>query len=449
MKENKMGTMPVNKLLINMSLPMVVSMLVQALYNIVDSIFVARINEEALTAVSLAFPLQVLIIAVGAGMGVGVNAVLSKALGEKNGNDVNKAANNGLFITLFSYLIFLLIGLFGTEAFIKSQTSELKIVEYGIDYLSIILICSLGLFYQLIFERLLMATGKTFYSMIVQLTGAVINIILDPILIFGLLGAPKMGVAGAAVATVAGQTVAAILGLIINRKVNHEIKLNPLKYGMDSRMMGKIFAIGIPSVIMQAIGSVMTFGMNKILIQFNTTATAVFGVYFKLQSFIFMPIFGISNGIVPIVAYNFGAKNKERLMKTMKLGIIYSLSIMFLGVVIFQTIPERLLSMFNASEDMLRIGVPALRIISLGFLLAGYNIIVVSVFQALGNGLYSMLVSVVRQLVVILPVAFFLAKVGGLSSVWWSLPIAEAVSIVMCFFFFRRTYRNLIVKLEQ
>lgn len=447
MKENKMGSMSVNKLLVNMSLPMVVSMLVQALYNIVDSIFVARINEDALTAVSLAFPLQVLIIAVGSGMGVGMNAVLSKALGEKNSSDVNKAANNGLYITLFSYILFLLIGLFGTEAFIKGQTDNIRIVEYGIDYLSIILICSLGLFYQLVFERLLMATGKTLYSMIVQLTGAVINLILDPILIFGLLGAPKMGVAGAAIATVAGQSVAAVIGFIMNVKINREIKLNPIKNGMDIPMTKRILAIGIPSVIMQAIGSVMTYGMNKILIQFNTTATAVFGVYFKLQSFIFMPIFGMSNGIVPIVAYNYGAKNKERLIKTMNLGIKYSLSIMLLGVIIFQTIPESLLGLFNASEDMLSIGVPALRIISVGFLLAGYNIIVISVFQALGKGLYSMMVSIVRQLIVILPVAFVLSKVGGLNTVWWSLPVAEAVAVIMCFFFFKRTYKNLITKL--
>lgn len=447
MKENKMGSMSVNKLLVNMSLPMVVSMLVQALYNIVDSIFVARINEDALTAVSLAFPLQVLIIAVGSGMGVGMNAVLSKALGEKNSSDVNKAANNGLYITLFSYILFLLIGLFGTDAFIKGQTDNIRIVEYGIDYLSIILICSLGLFYQLVFERLLMATGKTLYSMIVQLTGAVINLILDPILIFGLLGAPKMGVAGAAIATVAGQSVAAVIGFIMNVKINREIKLNPIKNGMDIPMTKRILAIGIPSVIMQAIGSVMTYGMNKILIQFNTTATAVFGVYFKLQSFIFMPIFGMSNGIVPIVAYNYGAKNKERLIKTMNLGIKYSLSIMLLGVIIFQTIPESLLGLFNASEDMLSIGVPALRIISVGFLLAGDNIIVISVFQALGKGLYSMMVSIVRQLIVILPVAFVLSKVGGLNTVWWSLPVAEAVAVIMCFFFFKRTYKNLITKL--
>lgn len=443
-KENKMGIMPVNKLLLTMSLPIMISMLVQALYNIVDSIFVAMISENALTAVSLAFPIQSLMIAVATGTGVGINAVLSKSLGEKNFGKANKTAVNGVFLAVVSYIVFILVGLLVTVPFYKSQTGDMEILELGGQYLTIVCVASFGLFMQITFERLLQSTGKTFYTMITQGTGAIINIILDPILIFGLFGMPKMGVAGAAAATVIGQIAASILSMIINHRVNHEIKLVIKGFRPDKAIIGQIFIVGIPSIIMQAIGSLMTYGMNLILISFTSTATAVFGVYFKLQSFIFMPIFGLNNGMVPIIAYNYGAGKRERLIKTVKLSIIYAELLMVIGFLVFQFFPAALFSWFNASETMLFIGVPALRIISISFLLAGFCIICGSVFQALGNGVYSMVVSIARQLVVLLPAAYFLAKLGNVNYVWWAFPIAEVMSLALSLFFLLRMNNKVI-----
>lgn len=443
-QENKMGVMPVNKLLLSMSLPIMISMLVQALYNIVDSIFVAMISENALTAVSLAFPIQSLMIAVATGTGVGVNAILSKSLGEKNFQRANKAAVNGVFLALVSYAVFVLIGLFATSPFYHSQTADAEILGYGKQYLTIVCVASVGLFMQIIFERLLQSTGKTIYTMITQGIGAIINIILDPILIFGLFGFPRMGVAGAAVATVTGQIVAGILGMIINHKVNHEIKLEVAGFRPDKMIIGHIYAVGIPSIIMQAIGSLMTYGMNLILISFTSTATAVFGVYFKLQSFIFMPVFGLNNGLVPIIAYNYGAGKKDRLVKTIKLSIFYAMILMVIGFLIFQIYPQVLFQWFNASETMMTIGIPALRIISISFLLAGFCIICGSVFQALGNGVYSMVVSIARQLVVLLPAAYFLSKLGDVVYVWWAFPIAELMSLVLSVFFLIRINNKII-----
>lgn len=433
--ENKMGTMPVNKLLLSMSLPMMVSMLVQALYNVVDSIFVSRISENALTAVSLAFPLQSLMIALGTGTGVGVNALLSRSLGEKDYKKVNKSAMNGIFLALVSYIVFAILGLTIVTPFYKSQTMDAEIVNYGVQYLTIVCCCSFGMYTQFIFERLLQSTGKTIFTMVTQGTGAIINIILDPILIFGLCGAPKMGVAGAAVATVIGQIVAGILAIIINQKKNDEVRLHIKGFRPDMHIIGQIYAVGIPSIIMQSIGSVMVYGMNRILIAFSSTATAVFGVYFKLQSFIFMPVFGLNNGMVPIIAYNYGAQKKDRLTKTMKLSIMYAVAIMLVGVFIFQVFPDKLFLLFDASDHMLSMGVPALRIISIHFLLAGFCIICGSVFQALGNGVYSMIVSICRQLVVLLPAAYLLSKLGDVNYVWWAFPIAETVSLVMTIIF--------------
>lgn len=443
-QENKMGIMPVNKLLLSMSLPIMISMLVQALYNIVDSIFVAKISENALTAVSLAFPIQSLMIATATGTGVGVNAILSKSLGEKNFEKANRAAVNGVFLALMSYLLFVVIGLAATMPFYRSQTADAEILAYGKQYLTIVCVASIGLFTQIIFERLLQSTGKTIYTMITQGTGAIINIILDPILIFGLLGFPAMGVAGAAAATVAGQIIGGIMGIVINEKVNHEIKLVWKGFKPNLPMIGGIYKVGVPSIIMQAIGSVMTYGMNLILISFTSTATAVFGVYFKLQSFIFMPIFGLNNGMIPIIAYNYGAGKKERLVKTIKLSIAYAMTMMVIGFLIFQTLPQVLLQWFNASERMLEIGVPALRIISISFLLAGFCIICGSVFQALGNGIYSMVVSIARQLVVLLPAAFLLSRLGNVNYVWWAFPIAELMSLALSTFFLFRIYHKII-----
>lgn len=443
-QENKMGVMPVNKLLISMSLPIMISMLVQALYNIVDSIFVAMISENALTAVSLAFPIQSLMIAVAAGTGVGVNAILSKSLGEKNYERANKAAVNGVFLAFVSYLLFVVIGLFVTVPFYKSQTSNAEILGYGKQYLIIVCVASCGLFTQIIFERLLQSTGKTICTMITQGAGAVINIILDPILIFGLFGFPEMGVAGAAVATVFGQMIAGIMGIIINHKVNDEVKLEIKGFRPDKMIIGQIYAVGIPSIIMQAIGSLMTYGMNLILISFTATATAVFGVYYKLQSFIFMPVFGLNNGMVPIIAYNYGAGKKDRLVKTIKLSVLYAMILMVIGFLVFQMFPQTLLQWFNASETMLVIGVPSLRIISISFLLAGFCIICGSVFQALGNGVYSMVVSIARQLIVLLPAAYLLSRLGDVLYVWWAFPIAELMSLALSVIFLIRINNKII-----
>ncbi len=439
-----MGVMPVNQLLISMSLPMVMSMLVQALYNVVDSIFVSRINENALTAVSLAFPIQSLMIAVAAGTCVGINAVLSRSLGEKDYDKVNKSACNGIIIMALSYLLFLLIGIFGAGFFYRSQTQDAEIVQFGIDYLTVICSCSFGIFAQFTFEKLLQATGKTFYTMITQGAGALINIILDPVLIFGLGGLPKMGVKGAAVATVIGQVIAGLLAFYFNHKKNEEVKLRKKDMRLNGDIVKQIYVIGIPSMIMQAIGSVMTYGMNRILLTFSSTAAAVFGVYFKLQSFVFMPVFGMNNGLVPILAYNYGAGKKDRFIKTVKLGIMYAVIIMLLGLAVLNIIPATLLRLFDASEAMIAIGVPALRTISISFLFAGFGIICSTVFQALGNAVYSMIVSIARQLAVLLPAAYLLSLTGSVNNVWWAFPIAEVVSFLVTVFFMCRIYRNIV-----
>ena len=447
--ENKMGVMPVPKLLITMSLPMIISMLVQALYNVVDSVFVAQINEEALTAVSLAFPVQNLMIAIAAGTGVGINALLSRNLGEKNLEGANAAAKNGIFLGMISYIVMAVIGLAGSHFFFTVQTKDPVIVRYGTQYMLIITVVSVGIFMQITFERLLQSTGKTIYNMITQGTGAIINIVLDPILIFGMFGLPRMEVAGAALATVIGQLVAVCMSLYFNCKKNTELDLNMRTFRPNKTIIATIYKVGVPSIIMQSIGSVMVFGMNKILLIFSSTAAAVFGVYFKLQSFIFMPIFGLNNGMIPIIAYNYGAKNRERIMATIKMSVLIAGGIMLVGLVVFQIFPVQLLEIFDASENMLGIGVPALRIISLSFIFAGYIIIIISVFQALGNGVYSLMVSVIRQLFVILPVAYLFARVFGLSRVWWAIPIAEIVAVTVTTLMFRRIIRLKIKPLEE
>lgn len=449
--ENKMGVMPVNQLLLNMSLPMMVSMLVQALYNIVDSIFVARVSEDALTAVSLAFPIQTLLIAVGAGTGVGINALLSKSLGEKNYETANQTAMNGIFLAVLSFILFVAVGLFAVKPFYLSQvkSTDSEIYTMGISYLSIVCICSFGIYGQLIFEKLLQSTGMTFYSMLSQLAGAVTNIVLDPILIFGLLGMPKMGVTGAAVATVVGQCVGAVLGVWFNLKCNHELQLSIKGFRPNAKIIGKIYQVGVPSIIMQAIGSVMTYGMNLILIQFTSTATAIFGIYFKLQSFFFMPVIGLNNGMVPIIAYNFGAGKRSRIVKTIRYSLVYAFMLLFLGFLAFQLIPAQLLGMFEASDEMLEIGVSALRIIGVHFLIAWFCIIAGSVFQAVGNGVYSLIVSVARQLVILLPAAYILAKIGGLALVWWAFPIAELMSFAVSATFLVITWKKVISKVPE
>ena len=450
-EENKMGTMPVGKLIFNMSLPMMVSMLVQALYNIVDSIFVAKLSENALTAVSLAFPLQTLLIAVGAGTGVGMNALLSKSLGEKNFKKANDTAANAAVLYILSYILFLILGFSVVKPFYLSQigNADVEIMEMGIEYLSTVMIFSFGLFTQFFFERLLTSTGRTIFSMTSQLTGAVTNIILDPILIFGLFGAPKMGVTGAAVATVIGQCVAGIVAATCNHKYNHDVNLSFKGFKPDLKIIGTIYAVGVPSIIMQSIGSIMTYCMNRILIEFSSTATAVFGVYFKLQSFFFMPVFGLNNGITPIIAYNYGAKYRKRMIHTIKLSMAVAFCLTFVGFIAFEAIPQVLLGMFNSSQQLLEIGIPALRIIGIHFLIAWFCIVAGTIFQALGKAVFSMIVSIMRQLFVLVPAAYILAKVGGLHAVWWSFPIAEVISLAVSLTFLIRIYNTIIKKLPE
>lgn len=448
-KENKMGIMPINKLLLTMSIPMIISMLVQALYNVVDSIFVAQIGENALTAVSLAFPVQNLMIAVSVGTGVGVNAYLSRNLGAKNFKVANKTADNGIFLSFLSYLLFAVFGMTASGIFFASQTTNQEIITMGGDYTFIVCTFSLFLFGQIIFNRLLQATGKTFYQFISQSIAAGANIILDPILIFGWLGFPALGVKGAAIATVFSQFIGMCLALYFNLKKNHEIKISFKGFKPDIEIIGKIYSVGIPSIIMGSIGSIMTYFMNRILISFTTTATAVFGVYFKLQSFVFMPVFGLNNGMVPIVAYNFGARKRERITKTIKLSILYAVGMLTIGAIVMMLFPEELLKMFNATEMMLSLGIPALRTIAISFFAAGFSIISLSVFQALGHGMLSLEVSIIRQLIVLLPSAWLLSKTGNVNNVWWAFPISEVASFTFSMIFMKRVYNKEIKNLNS
>lgn len=448
-KENIMGTKPVNSLLVGMAVPIMLSMLVQALYNIVDSIFVARVSENALTAVSLIFPIQNLMIAVGVGTAVGINALLSRRLGERNYEAANRVAENGMFVTVLSWIAFAVFGLLTSKMFLAAFTDNAEIAAMGTDYMLICTIFSLGLFVQITMERILQVTGKTVYQMCSQMSGAIINIILDPILIFGLFGLPAMGVAGAAWATVIGQWGGMGVALVINHFKNHEVRMNFRGFRPDAHTLRGIYQVGLPSIIMQSIGSVMVFGMNKILISFTETAVSVFGIYFKLQSFVYMPVFGITNAMVPIIGYNYGARQKQRILQTIRMAMIMTTGVMALGTVVFLAIPDKLLAMFKASEAMQTIGQPALRIIAICFCFAGIAIVSSCVFQALGNGVLSLIMSVVRQLVLLLPCAWLLAKVGGLHTVWYSFPIAEAASIIMALLFLRRIHRTHIQPLDE
>ena len=446
-RENIMGTMEINPLLVKLSVPMMISMLVQALYNVVDSVFVSWVSEEALTAVSLAFSLQNMMIAVGVGTGVGVNALLSKSLGEKNQKRANATAENGIFLSACSFLVFLVIGLTCIKPYFYAQTSDDAIALQGIRYLSVCCIFSLGLFTQTIGEKLLAATGRTQLSMISQLVGAVVNIILDPIFIFGYCGEALSGTTGAAVATVIGQFCGAGMTLYFNTRKNPDIQLDFKGFRPSAKAIGRIYAVGLPSIAMQCVGSLMTFGMNLILMAFSSTAVAVFGVYFKLQSFVFMPIFGLNNGMVPIISYNYGARRPERVKKTIRLAVCYAEGIMVLGFCIFEFFPGQVLGLFSASQAMLTIGIPAMRIICLHFLLAGTSIVLSSVFQALGNGLFSLIVSVCRQLFVLLPAAWLLAQTGSVNNVWWAFLIAEIVSVLMSLAFYAHINKTIIVPL--
>ena len=428
-----------------MSLPMIISMLVQALYNVVDSIFVAKLSQDALAAVSLAFPIQNLMIAVGAGTGVGINSYLSKSLGEKKPEQASCAAKNGLFVILLSALAFTVFGLFFSRGYFAGQTDIPQIVAYGEDYLYYVTVFSFGLFFAMTFERLLQSTGNAVYSMVSQTAGAIINIILDPILIFGLFGFPRLEVAGAAIATIIGQIIGMFIGLYFNLTKNKELNYSFKGFRPHLPTIRMIYAVGLPSIFMQSIGSILTYGMNQILLGFSSIAVSVYGAYFKLQSFFFMPIFGLNNGLIPIIAYNYGARNRNRIKHAIKSGVLISVSIMVCGVLAFQLLPELLLSFFSAEEslvDMMAIGVPALRTISLSFVFAGFCIIASATFQALGQGVYSLIVSLIRQLVVLLPLAFILSKVIGLNGVWLAYPIAELFAVALSILMLKKLFAN-------
>lgn len=441
-QENKMGTMPMGRLFFTMALPMMASMLFQALYNVVDSIYVAQLGQDALNAVSLALPLQNLVIAVGGGMGVGMNALLSRSLGEKKQETADRAAATAMFLALLVGLLFAALGLTISHPFFAMQTANENIIRYGTDYTAICLGLSFGIFFQFCFERMLQATGRTVLSMCTQVLGALINLVLDPILIFGLCGMPRMEVAGAAVATVAGQIIAALVGLAVNLRLNHDVHIRLKNIRWHSRTVREILRVGFPSMLMMSVGSVTTFTMNKILLGFSEAATAVYGAYFKLQNFIFMPVFGLNNATVPIVSYNYGAARMDRVKRVVKLAICTAVSIMAVGVALFELIPAVLLGCFNPSAEMLSIGVPALRIVGVHFVLAGFCIIAGSVCQAIGNPVHSLVISVGRQIVVLLPVAWLLAQTGILTLVWFAFPIAEFVSLLLSAFFLRKTLKG-------
>ena len=446
---NKMGTWPIGKLLVNMALPLVISMLVQALYNVVDSIYVSRISESAVTALSLAFPIQNLLIGCATGVGVGVNSLLSKSLGEQNHERANRTAGNGIVLSFLFAAAFLIFGLFFARPFFATQTTVTETLEGGSIYLAIVTIGSIGIFIEILYERLLQATGNAFLSMITQTTGAVINIILDPIMIFGWFGFPAMGIAGAALATVTGQWIAAILAMILNARFNKELAMKGHHLKLENYVVRMILNVGIPSIIMVGIGSVMNFGINMILQGFSETATGVFGIYFKLQSFFFMPLFGINNAVISIVAFNYGARRPDRMMRTVKLASFVGLVIMLTGLGIFQLFPDVLLSIFDPSAEFMHMGIEALRTISWCFPVAAVCIILGSTFQSLGTGIYSTLVSLGRQLVMLLPAAYLLSLSGVVTRVWWAWPIAESMGLAMTLFFFLRNYRRLIKPLYE
>lgn len=448
-QQNKMGVMPIGKLLFTMSLPMIISMLIQALYNVVDSVFVNMISTEAFDAVSIAYPVQNLMIGVATGTAVGVNALLSKSLGEKEYDRANRVAAHGVILSLVGYMIFLIFGLFFTRPFFNLYANKItpETIEYGVTYLSICTIFSFGVFGQIIFERLMQSTGKTIFTLFTQGVGAIINIIFDPIFIFGLGPIPAMGVAGAAIATVFGQIVAFALAFFFNHKYNTEVRLKRKSFRLDIRLVGHIYSIGVPSIIMVGVGSFMTFSMNQILGSLKQTAITVFGAYYKLQSFIFMPVFGLNNGVIPIIAYNYGARKRARMTKTIRLAVITASAFMFAGFLLMQIFPDKLLGILvteNSPADLLETGIPALRIISISFLVAGMCIAFSSVFQALGHGLLSMIVSMARQLIVLIPAAYLLSLSGNVDLVWWAFPIAEIMSGTVSVLAFIHLYKKAI-----
>ncbi len=445
-KENKMGTMPINRLLMNVSLPIMISMLVQAMYNIVDSIFVSNYSQAGFTAVSLAFPVQSLMISLSVGTGVGINSLLSRRLGEKRFDQANKAATNGIFLSVISAVVFAIVGFVISHKFFAIFTDDAEVINYGSDYLMVCTVFSIGVFMQVTLERLLQATGKSIYSMLTQGTGAIINIILDPILIFGYFGCPSFGVKGAAIATVTGQIAAMLLAVVFNVTKNKEISISMKGFRLDAEIIKDIYRIGVPSIIMQSIVSVMTAIVNRILK--DDTAISVMGAYFKIQSFVFMPVFGLTNGMVPIVGYNFGAGKKDRIYKTIRSSLCISTAIMAVGTSVFLILPGQLLKIFNANDALLSMGVPALRILGASFVISGVCIVIQSTFQALGQGLFSLTISVTRQLIFLVPIAFALRMIFGLSAVWFAFPISDISALLITLFLFARVKKNCIEKIS-
>ncbi len=449
--ENKMGTMPINKLLISMSVPLMVSMLIQALYNVVDSMFVSWYDTNAFNALSLAFPVQNLLIAIAVGTGVGVNALLSRKLGQKDFDGANKIATNGLFIAICSYVVFAIVGLLFVKPFFQIQIDNQNTINFGVQYLSICIAGSLAVFVQIMFERFMQSTGKTLCVLLSHSIGAVVNIILDPLLIFSelkigeitIVGA-NLGVYGAALATVIGQICGMIFAIVVHHYKNHEVRLQPRGFKPCKETIVSIYKVALPSIVMQSIGSVMVFTFNKVLLMFSEAAVSVFGVYFKLQSFILMPVIGMNNGMVPIISYNYGAQKRKRITKVIKYASIYAVVIMALGIAIFQIFPDQIFAMFNPTEQMLKIGALALQIISTHFIFAGVSIVLSSTFQAFGHAWKSMIVSIARQLVVLIPVAYLLSKTGDVNAVWWSFPIAEIVCLIICIIFYIDLYKKII-----
>ena len=449
-RSKMLGSMKMTSLVPKVSVPIMISMLVQALYNVVDSMFVAKYDPDALTAVSLAYPIQVLMIAVSTGLGVGINSLISRRLGEKRVEDARDAAKNGFFLLLLGYLLFLIFGLFFDGLFFRMRTKDETLRALGETYTGIVTIFSFGLFFSIGFERLVQATGNTMLSMIMQLVGAITNIILDPIMIFGYCGCPEMGIAGAAIATVVGQMFSMVLGFILNQTKNPELKLSFRRFRPKGETMKNILTVGFPSIIMQSISSVMSMLFNLILMPFGNAAVSVLGVYFKLQSFVFMPVFGLSNGLVAIVGYNYGARLKKRVYESVKVALVYAIVIMAVGMVLFMAIPNVLMGLFDKTADgsIRAIGAPALRIISTHFILAAIGITLSTVFQAIGKGFYSLIMSLCRQLIVLIPVAWLLSR-AGLETTWWSFPIAEVVSLTICLLLYRKVDREILSRLDE
>lgn len=448
MKENKMGTMEVRRLILTMSLPIMISMLVQALYNIVDSMFVARVSEAALAAVSLCYPIQMIMVAVACGTGVGINALLSRYLGEKKQEKASQVAMHGLFCAICNWLVFAVIGLFFSEAFLRLFSDDVQIIMMGISYMQICTICSFGVFVQITYERIMQSTGNTIYNMVIQGVGALINIILDPIFIFGLGPVPALGTAGAAIATVIGQIVAMFLGIIITQKKIREIQLSVRGFHLDGMIMKVMYRIAIPAILMQSIMSFMTVMMNMILAPFSEMAVSVFSIYYKLQQFVFMAVLGMNNALIPILSYNYGANQMERIREGIRFALWMSCVIMAIGTVVFQLLPTQLLYLFDAKEAMLSIGIPALRTISVSFVFAGISMVLCSVFQALGSPNHSLLVTLLRQMVILLPLAYGFSSAFGLDMCWWSFPITEVLCALLSLYLLRSVQKRVLLQLQ-